>query len=209
MRKQPTLITLITIALLLPGCGRQHSTRPLLTTPPSAAVDNDIYVADDRARIRAFRPDGSEQWVTSLPDELTSSDKTASHDIQIDFLVARSAGKLFGLATQVSGSHNGGTVLFALDGSHLLWHIEAPYPEQNGAALAVGSDAVYEATQDGGLYAFSRQDGKQIWKYQVSHGPLGTPTVSADGTIYVTGPNSNLHAITPDGKERWVRATES
>lgn len=209
MRNSESLIVLTTITLLLLGCGRQQSTIPLLTTPPSAAVDNDIYVADERARIRAFRPDGSEQWSVSLPDEITSRDSTASRDIRIDFLAARSAGKLFGLATQVSGSHTGGTILFALDVNHLLWHVEAPYPQQNGAALAVGTDAVYEAAQDGVLYAFSRLDGKQIWKYQVSQGPLGSPTVSADGTIYVTGPNYNLHAITPDGKQRWVRGTQS
>jgi outer membrane protein assembly factor BamB len=209
MRNLVGLIVLTTIILLLPGCGRQQSTTPLLTTPPSAAVDNDIYVADDRGRIRAFRPDGSEQWTISLPDEITRRDSTESRDIRIDFLTARSAGKLFGLATQLSGSHTGSTILFALDANHLLWQIEAPYPEQNGAALAIGSDAIYEAAQDGVLYAFSRLDGKQVWKYQVSQGPLGSPTVSADGTIYVTGPNYNLHAITPDGKQRWVRGTQS
>ena len=202
------LTVLTTLTLLLLGCDRQSTPKPLLTTPPSAAVDNDIYVADDRGRIRALRPDGSEQWAISLPDEITSRDSTASRDIRIDFLAARSAGKLFGLATQLSGSHTGGAILFALDSNHLLWQIEAPYPEQNGAALAVGSEALYEAAQDGVLYAFSRLDGKQIWKYQASQGPLGSPIVSADGTIYVTGPNYNLHAITPDGKQRWVRGTQ-
>ena len=209
MRNVLSLIALTTITLLSPGCGWQRSTTPLLTTPPSTAVDNDVYVADDRGRIRALRPDGSEQWTVSLPDEITSRDRTASRDIRIDFLAARSAGKLFGLATQLSGSHTGGTILFAFDSNHLLWQIEAPYPEQNSAALAVGSDAVYEAAQDGVLYAFSRLDGKQIWKYQVSQGPLGSPTVSADGTIYVTGPNYNLHAIAPDGRQRWVHGTQS
>lgn len=208
MRKLANPIVLITIALLLPGCVRQRSTTPLLTTPPTTAVENDIYVADDRGSIRALRPDGSEQWTVSLPDEITSRDTTTSRDIRIDFLAARSADKLFGLATQLSGSHTGGTILFALDSNHLLWQIEVPYPEQNGAALAVGSDAVYEAAQDGLLYAFSRLDGKQLWKYQVSQGPLGSPVVSADGTIYVTGPSYNLHAISPDGKQRWVRGTQ-
>jgi outer membrane protein assembly factor BamB len=191
------------------GCGRDRSAIPLLTTPPSTAVDNDIYVADERGRIRALRPDGSEQWIVSLSDEITRRDNTTSRDIRIDYLAARSSGKLFGLATQLSGAHSGGTILFALDASKLVWQSEAAYPQQNGAALAVGSDAVYEAGQDGVLYAFSRVDGKQIWKYQVSNGPLGSPTVSADGTIYVTGPNYNLHAITPDGKQRWVHGTQS
>lgn len=208
MRNLAFLIVLPTITLII-GCGRERSMTPLLSTPPSAAVDNDIYLADERGSIRALRPDGSEQWTVSLPDEITSRDNTVSRDIRIDFLAARSAGKLFGLATQLSGSHSGETILFALDGNRFLWQIEAPYPQQNGAALAVGSDAVYEGAQDGVLYAFSRLDGRQIWKYQVSQGPLGSPTVSADGTIYVAGPNYNLHAISPDGKQRWVRGTRS
>ncbi len=202
-----TSLTLIT--LLLVGCGRQRSATPLLTTPPTTAVENEIYVADERGRIRALRPDGSEQWTISLPDEISSRDSTASRDIRIDFLAARSAGKLFGLATQLSGARTGGAILFALNANNLIWQIEAPYPQQNGAALAVGSDAVYEAAQNGVLYAFSRLDGKEIWKYQVSQGPLGSPIVSTDGTIYVTGPNYNLHAIMPDGKQRWVRGTKS
>lgn len=209
MRNRQRLIVLISITLLLLGCGRQPSTTPLLTTPPSTAADNDIYVADERGRIRALRPDGSVQWTVPLSDEMRSRDRTASHDIRIDFLAARSAGKLFGLATQLSGSHSGGTTLFALEGNKLLWENEVPYPEQNGVALAVGSDTIYEAAQDGVLYAFSRLDGRQIWKCQLSQGPLGSPTVSADGIIYVTGPNFNLHAISPDGKQRWVRRTQS
>ena len=125
MRNLESLIVLTTITLLLLGCGRQRSTTPLLTTAPSTAVDNDIYVADEHARIRAFRADGSEQWSASLPDEITSRDNTASRDIRIDFLAAHSAGKLFGLATQLSGSHTGATILFAFDANHLLWHVEA------------------------------------------------------------------------------------
>jgi len=194
---------------MLIGCGRDRPGTPLLSTPPTTAVDNDVYVADDRGRIRALRPDGSEQWTVLLTDEINKRDALVSRDIRIDFLAARSAGKLFGLATQLTGSQTGGTILFALDSNHLLWVTEVPYPEQNGVPLVVGSNGIYEAAQDGSLYAFSRSDGKQIWRYQVSQGPLGSPTLSADGTIYVTGPNFNLHAITPDGKQRWVFGTHS
>lgn len=200
------LACLCGMALTLMSCGSQQPSRPLLSVAPSAAADNDIYVADQVGRIRALRPDGSEQWSVSLPDEILKQDNGASHDIRIDLLAARSGGKIFGLATQLTGRNAGGTILFALDSSHLLWQVEASYPEQNGAPLAIGSNAVYEAAQDGALYAFARTDGKQIWKYQVSQGSLGSPTVGADGTIYVTGPNYNLHAVAPDGTQRWIVA---
>ncbi len=125
-----------------------------------------------------------------------------------DYLTARSGGKLFGLATQETGRNAGNTILFALDGNHLLWKTDVPYPEQNGAPIAIGPTGVYEAGDDGTLYAFARSDGHALWKYQVSRGTLGAPTVGADGTIYVTGPRHNLHAVVPDGTQRWVAETQ-
>lgn len=192
------------IALALTACGAQRSSRPLLSVAPSAAAGNDVYLADQSGRIRAFRSDGSEQWNLSLADEILKRDNTVSHDLRIDTLSARSTGKIFGLVTELSGRNAGRTLLFALDQNQLLWHAEVPYPEQNGSPLAIAPNAVYEAAQDGALYAFARADGKQVWKYQVGQGRLGSPTVGTDGTIYVTGPNYNLHAVAPDGQQRWV-----
>jgi outer membrane protein assembly factor BamB len=194
--------------LMFSGCGRGDSNRPLLTAPPSAAADNHIYVADAAARIRALQPDGKEEWAFSLPDEIRRIDNSASNDLRIDYLVARSEGKLFGLAIQESGSNAGKTILFALDGNHLLWQIGVPYPEQNGAPIAIGPTAVYEAGDGGILYAFARVDGHQLWKYQVSRGSLGSPTIGVEGTVYVTGPQYNLHAVAPDGSQRWVIETQ-
>jgi len=199
-----TLTLLSSLVLVLTSCAATHSRRPLLSVPPSAAADNDIYVADAQARIRALRTDGSEQWTFSLPDEIAQRDSSASRDLRIDFLAARSGGKLFGLAAQLTGRNAGKTILFALDGNHLLWQVGVPYPEQNSLPIAIGPSAVYEAGDDGVLYAFARLDGHELWKYQVSQGALGSPTVGADGTVYVTGPNYNLHAIAPDGKQRWL-----
>jgi outer membrane protein assembly factor BamB len=79
-----------------------------------------------------------------------------------------------------------------------------PVPEQGRAPIGVGSNAIYEAGNDGTLYAFARTDGHRLWAYQISQGTLGSPSVGADGTVYVTGPRNNLHAIAPDGSQRWV-----
>lgn len=201
-------VAVVGTALMLSGCGTRNSNRPLLSAPPSAAADNDIYVADAAGRIRALQPDGKEQWVFSLPDEVRRIDNSASSDLRIGYLVARSGGKLFGLATQESGRNAGKTILFALDGNRLIWQVGVPYPEQNSAPIAVGPTALYEAGDDGILYAFARADGHQLWKYQVSQGSLGSPTVGVDGTVYVTGPQYNLHAIAPDGSQRWVIETQ-
>jgi len=202
------LVVVVGTALMLSGCGPRNSNRPLLSAPPSAAADNDIYLADAAGRIRALQSDGKEQWAFSLPDEIRRIDQSASSDLRINYLIARSGGKLFGLATQETGRNAGKTILFALEGNHLLWQVGVPYPEQNSAPIAIGPTAVYEAGDDGILYAFARADGHQLWKYQVSQGSLGSPTVGVDGTVYVTGPQYNLHALAPDGSQRWVIETQ-
>jgi outer membrane protein assembly factor BamB len=201
------LIFAVSIMLVLASCGAQHPNRPLLSAPPSAAADNDIYISDAEGRVRALRPDGTEQWSVALPDEIARMDATASRDLRIDYLAARSNGLLFGLATQETGRMAGNTILFALDRNRLLWHVGVPFPEQNGVPVAIGPAAVYEAGDDGVLYAFSRTDGHRLWTYKVSQGALGSPTVGADGTAYVMGPRHNLHAILPDGTQRWVAGT--
>lgn len=206
-RYKLTVALIIFVVLLATSCSAPRSNRTLLSAPPSAAADNDIYLADASGRIRALHSDSTEQWSYSLPDDLVRLDNQASHDLQIDYLVARSGGKLFGLATEITGRYAGGTILFALDGNHLLWHQEVPYPEQTGAPIAIGQTAVYEAGNDGVLYAYARANGQQLWRYRVSEGPIGSPAIGADGTIYVTGPRLNLHAITPDGAQRWVFET--
>jgi outer membrane protein assembly factor BamB len=179
-----------------------------LSVAPASAADNDIYVTDAAGRIHALRPDGSEQWSYSLADDIVRLDNEPSHGVRVDYLIARSGGKLFGLATQETGSHAGRTILFALEGARLLWHKTAPSPEPEIPPVAVGRSAVYEAGDDGVVYAFARDDGRQMWQYRVSSGVLGSPIVGADETIYVTGPRHNLHAITPDGSQRWVVETQ-
>lgn len=194
---------------LLASCGRQPRRAPLLSAaPPSATADNDIYLADGAGRIRALRPDGTEQWSYSLAEDLARAEQGAAHDIRINYLAARSGGKLFCLATLASGARSGETILFALDKNHLLWQRTVPTPAQAVAPLAIGQDAIYEAGTDGVLYAFARNDSHPLWQFRVSDGALGSPAVGADGTVYVTGPRRNLHAIAPDGSERWVVETQ-
>jgi outer membrane protein assembly factor BamB len=195
------------VATSLASCGRGER-RTILSVPPSATLDNDIYLAEEGGRIRALRPDGSEQWSYSLADDLEHLSGQPSRDIRIDYLAARSGGHVFGLATRLAGRQNGVSILFALEGNKLLWERDVPYPAQAVAPIAIGRDAVYQAGDDGVLYAYAREDGRPLWQYRVSEAAIGQPTVGGDGTIYVTGPRQNLHAITPDGKQRWVAGTQ-
>src|ERR1043165_5773743 len=136
MRRARTL-AIFAAALALAGCGRAER-RTVLSAPPAATLDNDIYIADEGGRVRALRPDGSEQWSYSLAEDLERLTGQPSRDIRIENLAARSGGKVFGLATRLSGREAGVSILFALDAGHLLWQKESPYPVQSIAPVALG-----------------------------------------------------------------------
>jgi outer membrane protein assembly factor BamB len=206
--KAGLLIWVFALIAATASCTEKRFERPLLGTGPSAAADKDIYITDAAGRVHALRPDGTEQWVLSLSEQFVKLDSSYSGDIRIDYLIAQSGGKLYGLATQETGPKAGNTILFGLEGKNLAWHADVPYPEQNSAPIAVSSTTVYEAGNDGSLYAYSISDGKQLWKSPISQGSLGSPTVGPDGTVYVTGVRHNLHAISPDGTQKWVAETE-
>ncbi len=53
--------------------------------------------------------------------------------MRVDYLVARSGGKLFGLATRETGRDAGRPLIFAVEDNRLLWYINPPYPERAGA----------------------------------------------------------------------------
>jgi outer membrane protein assembly factor BamB len=179
-----------------------------MSISPSATADSLIYVTEQSGAILAIRSDGTEQWRYKLADDLKAAGETDSTDFRIDSLAARSGGLLIAIATSISGAHAGQAILFALNANQLLWHRVVPQPEPGVSPLAVGSDAVYEAGDDGVLYAFSRSDGRPLWKFQVSQGTLGSPLLGSDGTVYVVGPGHKLHAIGPDGAERWRVETD-
>jgi outer membrane protein assembly factor BamB len=206
--RRATLYALFAAAsLALASCGRGER-RTVLSAPPATAFDNDIYIAEEGGRVRALRPDGSEQWSYSLAEDLERLTGRPSRDIRIDHLAARSGGKVFGLATRLTGREAGVSILFALDAGRLAWQRDVPYPEQGGAPIAVGQSAIYLSGGDGVLYAYAREDGRDLWQYRVGEAAIGSPTVGRDGTIYVTGPRHNLHAVSPEGKQLWVAGSQ-
>ena len=205
--KPPVLLLLTFLMLVATSCRPAGTNEPVVSVAPTAAATDAVYVADGVGRLRAFSPDGTERWSVSLGDEISRLNGRDSHDIRIKYLAAERDGKLFGLARQLTGAHTGDTFLFALNGNHIVWQRSVPYPSQGVAPLAVGQTAVYLAANDGTLSAFGRADGNPLWQYRVSQGALGSPTVGADGTIYIAGDDQDLHAVGTDGKPRWVVKT--
>ncbi|HOC78615.1 MAG TPA: PQQ-binding-like beta-propeller repeat protein [Methanofastidiosum sp.] len=55
-----------------------------------------------------------------------------------------------------------------------------------------------------GLNSVSATDGDKKWEYNVPFTIISSPSIGADGTIYLGSSDSNLYAINPDGTKKWT-----
>lgn len=129
--------------------------------------------------------------------------------------VANSTGQLFAVAAN-------GTV---------KWTAQTGPTIKSAPALAQDG-TVYHATSDGKMYALTPQ-GQLKWTFDFgehlgptplvtsqSTGPGGagggasgigsgaSPTVGADGTVFIGANNSNMYAVSPDGTQKWLFEAE-
>ncbi len=58
-----------------------------------------------------------------------------------------------------------------------------------------GSDTLYVGSMDHWLYALHTNNGGLRWKFQVDSGIADTPVLGADGSIYVTTIDGNVHVV--------------
>jgi len=61
-------------------------------------------------------------------------------------------------------------------------------------------------SKHGNLYAIN-QDGTEKWTFQISAN--STPSIGADGTIYVGSDDGKLYAVNQDGTQKWTFQTGS
>jgi outer membrane protein assembly factor BamB len=91
---------------------------------------------------------------------------------------------------------------------NLLW--ESLQGTANGwiyvASFGIGSDGtVYAAdeTGDGILRALDPATGAVKWQFNTGAQIESSPTVGADGTIYIGSDNGRLYALNPNGTQKW------
>ncbi|TSC94234.1 MAG: pyrrolo-quinoline quinone repeat-containing protein [Candidatus Berkelbacteria bacterium Athens1014_28] len=94
----------------------------------------------------------------------------------------------------------------------LLWS----YKAESGieSSPAIGADGtIYVGSHDGYFYAFNK-DGSLKWKVKLtepsfderwnnSKAIMASPAIAKDGTIYINTASDFLHALNPDGSEKW------
>lgn len=95
---------------------------------------------------------------------------------------------------------------------------DALWSYKTGASIesspAIGPNgAIYVGSHDGYFYAFEKS-GQLKWKvkltepsfdprWNISKAMMASPTVASDGTIYINTASKFLHALNPDGSEKW------
>lgn len=82
----------------------------------------------------------------------------------------------------------------------LLWSVEID-PPSFGQVVQAADGTLYVGTETGKLQAIDR-DGVR-WSFETA-GPIPTPAIGPDGTIYTRGGDGALYAIRADGRRRWT-----
>jgi outer membrane protein assembly factor BamB len=171
------------------------------TATASIGSDGTVYaVTRDDGTVHALNPsDGSEKWHYAVGSAISASAPAIGAD-----------GALY-VGSRGGVSYEG--VLFALNSSSgsLEWKKTLGIDVNTSPALNGGT--VYAlATEDGAyqvLYALDASSGSILWQVTVNQADEDTsPTIGADGTIYVGSVNHKLYAVDPDTHEvKWSYKT--
>lgn len=152
------------------------------TDPASAVVDGVVYVGDREGTAYAFdATTGEEIWQVELHGSISAAPAVRRDVVYF-----------------ISGS------IFALDRAtgEQRWRSTPPGLV---ATPPVVTDDVVVAGQ-GTKVAFDADTGDQRWRYDEIdwRSSEGTPATAADDTIYVSGPDGNVHALDLEtGDRRW------
>jgi outer membrane protein assembly factor BamB len=103
------------------------------------------------------------------------------------------------------------------DKKEVLWSYKTESSIESSPAI--GADGtIYVGSHDGNFYAFN-QDGSLKWKikltvpsydprWNISKAIMASPAIAKDGTVYINSASGYLHALNPDGSEKWKFAIE-
>lgn len=96
-----------------------------------------------------------------------------------------------------------------LDGGKAVWKINAG--QSLSAGVGADGERVVVGTPKGEVLAFSAENGKPLWKAQVTSEVLAAPTVTADGVAVRSGDNNVVLLDANSGVRKWIyqRATPS
>lgn len=171
----------------------RFKTGAIATMSPAVAADGTIYVGSNDRNVHAVDPNGNEIWHAAVASNINDT----------GFVIGKDGSVSVGCA-------DGSVYAFTSDGKR-KW--DSP----------IGSDISFTpvAGGDGTLYIDGRDDlgpqpvfaigtdGKPKWQARGRFGVSGL-TIAVDGTLYVGGGDSMLHALrASDGSALWASPTDT
>ena len=174
-----------------------YMTEGQVRSAPAIDTDGTIYFGSNDASLYALNSDGTLKWSFATgqriePDPIIDADGTVYF-----------------------GSTDGNFYALNPDGTQKWAFATADANAITGSA-AIGLDGnIYFGTKEGAngtgsiIYAVTNA-GEEAWKIvldpendEISSRILSTPTVGADGTVYIGGFNGVMYALNPDGTEKF------
>ncbi len=209
-----------------------------IASTPAVATDGTIYVGSEDRCLYAINPDGSQKWSFQTGGPVNSSPVIdtkgniyfASDDGYLYCLTPENPGTLWPRVSAATSDHIFSTPALSIDDGTLyiastdagLYAVDTktgrfkwPHPfvtgSKNVSSPVVAHDGtIYVGSLDNYLYAVN-SNGKQKWKINLLTDIFGSPSLDADGTIFIgtsgfagTKDDINrLYAISSTGKEKW------
>lgn len=158
----------------------------------TASADGVIYFDTLDLKLHAINPDGREKWNIVLEGK---SQGIPAIGADGTIYMSTFDHKLYAFAPDGSTKW-----VFQRGGSNRIEQLRRSY----NSSPTVGADGTIfvGGSDDTNLYAIN-PDGTKKWEYTTG-GVVNTPSVGADGTIYVGSDDSNLYAVKPNGQKKWI-----
>lgn len=156
---------------------------------PTIAVDGTIYAGTIK-KLHALNPDGTEKWsLTAVHPFSAPIILSSTGAILVPVYVGPGQWYLYSITPD-------GQVEWQVDYGFRIEHLALSPDEQTIYAMSGGYHW---------LTAIDANTGQWLWEYHPSDTLISTtmPVVGSDGTIYLCGWFSSVHALNPDGSVRW------
>ena len=164
-------------------------------TTPAIGADGTVYVGSKSA------PDAHDATLYAVSGDGSLDWSFTTEGVEIFPAAIGPDGTIYLGVAGITDPWGGGLYAINPDGS-LKWRSF----EQVDTSPAMDADGniyvVVTCTRGTRLQAFDASGGLN-WSYPLRSCPCSSPTIGADGTVYVSDVHGNFYAVSPDGTQKW------
>ena len=185
----------------------EYNTSKGILSTPAVGRDGTIYFTTMESLLFAVSKDGKEKW--RVPILTSDNHGWVSPLIGNDGTIYVSSSRQDDFATKDTA----GVYAFNPDGS-IKWYFPhsfggggSPSITRDGKTIyASGYRAIGKMEEDKGnglIFALDSRTGEMKWEFLFKEWMESHPTIGEDGTVYFGTKKGEVHALNPDGTEKW------